>query len=174
MGAKKSHESPVKHKGQALLELLIMVPVLLVFAKLTLKINGATQISINNQKALRVKILDLALNSPFYPKRNLHTREFVEKKRNHMSIGLVDDEVFDENSGVTKAPNHEIARTPAESIAGAPVSEPAERTLIRVRSSVGMCTPVIAMSAAGAWKSYSHKSVNDASGPLPVCDGADL
>lgn len=164
-----------QRRGQTLLEFLIVLPLILVFIKITLKVNAASQISINNQKALHSKILDLASNSPFFPRIANHEVSFVKKNRNFMTIGMVAGPFDDANPATQIAPIHEISRDPAtQAIKGPPGQEARSTTGVRVRTSAGMCPQVIAINVNGRWDHYSHLTVSDKTQPFPFCEGVEL
>ena len=80
-------------KGQSIVELILMMPVMIGIAVLTMRVNTAIQVSIVNQQYSRAQALFLTYNSAVYPPLKLRLPELQGKKYNQMLIGISDEHV---------------------------------------------------------------------------------
>jgi hypothetical protein len=141
--------------GQSVLEFLFMLPVLFGLALLMLKINTAIQISINNQQYARAQTLWLAFNSSVYPRIELREGELVSGGFNQMLIGVSENSAPNDDSPyVPKAPVQSISRRkPASGLSGlgsdGKQEEPSERSMVRVRNTVTLCTQLNVLGGSG-------------------------
>lgn len=142
-------------QGQSLLELMVMMPVLLALAVVIIKIQTAIQISIVNQKYARGRALFLSYNSPVYPHRGLATPQLEVKGYNRMVIGVSDNSVADEEgvgSYTPRAITQTIARSASTSIGnGEDKAEPERRSVVRVRTTIALCTPSWVVRSGGQY-----------------------
>ncbi len=147
-------------EGQSLMELLLMLPVLLALVVLVIKIQTAIQISIVNQKYARGRTLFLAYNSPVYPAiAPLGTEQMIAKGYNRMVIGVSENARADEDGVggyVPKAITETIARSASTSIGpGEDKAEPDRRSVVRIRTTVALCTPSWVVRAGGEYRSLA-------------------
>ncbi len=131
-----------KEEGQAFIEFLLLIPLMLGVITLLVRVNTATQVAIVNQQYGRAQILALAYNSPHYPEIRL--RRTQKENSELMILGVADNvgpKTADGTGFQPRATVQQITRP------GAPIgnddekSEPAERGRIRVRNNVALCTP---------------------------------
>ncbi|OFZ35312.1 MAG: hypothetical protein A2070_15340 [Bdellovibrionales bacterium GWC1_52_8] len=113
-----------------------MLPMMVILTMLMIKINTVIQISLVNQKYSRSHALALAMNSPYFPGMALRTNDLTNIGYNQMIIGVSAIEILDGSPPMSM--NYSITRP------GVQGSEdrmtPPERSKIRVRSTVSMCT----------------------------------
>ncbi|MEK6705152.1 MAG: TadE family protein [Bdellovibrionota bacterium] len=127
-------------RGQSIIEFVLMLPVLLIFTYALVKVNTLIQMSIVNQQYVRAKTLSLAYNSSVYPYLNLRRQELDEKNYNQMLVGMSDQAIsVEEGREQPDAPVYNIARKGHEG-SNEPKAEPRQRTAIRVRTTVSLCT----------------------------------
>jgi hypothetical protein len=133
------HEHIRNEEGQSLVEFLLLLPLLVSFAVMMIRVNSAIQISIVNEKYAREHALFLAFNSPIYPaKGGTH-----EKGYDQMVLGVGDKLFQDENGDPTPtttpyASVQNIARkgrTPASDS-----TQGASGNIVHVRDTVTLCS----------------------------------
>jgi hypothetical protein len=137
--------------GQSVIELLVMLPLLLALTLLVVKINTAIQISIVNQKYARGRTLFLAHNSPVYPSRfkgngtgnGLAVTELEEKGYNRMVVGVSANPISEEEGSTTPVATTFMVARSRNTATGSneDKAEPDRRSLVRVRTTVALCTP---------------------------------
>lgn len=134
--------------GQALVEFLLVIPAIILFFVLMVRINSAVQVSIVNQKWSRAHIHFLAMNSPVFPMlkfREDPSRGMAVSKSDQFVLGISGD-LLEDGDEVTPSATV-IAIKGKRGLPGMPTrgdnsnqSEPARRDQIRVRNTVTMCT----------------------------------
>ena len=124
--------------GQSVLEFLLMLPMLVGFVMILMKVNTAIQISIVDQQYARAQTLFLTMNSPFYPTRATQAA-LVSVQTNSMLVGVSNNQ---STPGYTpSATTQWVARTSnAVGADNSPKSEPKRRASVRIRNSVTLCT----------------------------------
>ncbi|MGK5082901.1 hypothetical protein WDW37_06320 [Bdellovibrionota bacterium FG-1] len=125
-------------QGQSVLEFLLMLPMMVGLVVILVKINTTIQISINNQQYARAQALWLTFNSPVYPAHDLKEGHLTAKQYNQMVIGVSENQATAGEYN-PKAATYLIARKKG-SPAGEEKAEPRERTLVRIRDTVTLCT----------------------------------
>ena len=94
--AVKSHSHKQQStRGQSVLELILMLPMMVILTMLMIKINTVIQISLVNQKYSRSHALALAMNSPYFPGMALRTNDLTNIGYNQMIIGVSAIEILD-------------------------------------------------------------------------------
>ena len=142
-------------RGQSLIELLVMLPILVGFILLLVRTNSAIQTSIVNQQYARSHALFMAQNSPIYPSKGFRP-DFINKGLNLMTIGVSDKaSPIDEDGKVTgkldpEATVHQINRNKASEGSDDPKTEPDSRSRVRVRTTVGLCTANFVLKTGGS------------------------
>jgi len=152
--------------GQGMIETLLVLPLIVGLFVLTMRVFSTIQISIVNQKYVRRHALALAGNSAVYPmaehRRSKHQTE--GRKTNVMVLGMTDfvpgigsdPEDGASEQIVPKPQVMRIARARSGDASGSnPSAEPEETSLIRVRTTLGLCVPS-AVIAAKAGKEALH------------------
>lgn len=155
-------------EGQSVMEFLVMMPVLLALVVLVVKIHTAIQISIVNQKYARGRTLFLTYNSPVYPARlgsrdlgpnGLATTELINKHYNRMVIGvsaLTVSAEEDFGSLTPRALTQLVARSRATATgSNEDKSEPERRSLVRIRTTVALCTPSWVIRMGSRYESWA-------------------
>jgi hypothetical protein len=149
MVAERKPGRPAKDEsGQSIIEFLILLPLMVGIVVLMIRVNTTIQISIVNQQYARAHTHWLTFNSPIYPEIKYRKRPY-----NQMIIGVssntnpADDEFeYQPEVNVQK-----IARDSRKGIQS-PKEDPrevTERTDVRVRTSVALCTQSNAMDSGG-------------------------
>lgn len=142
--------------GQSVLEFLFMLPVMVGLILILLRMNSAIQVSIVNQKYARIQAVRLAFNSPWYPRRDLRdpavfpaTDQFVKYGYDRMVIG-VSDLPIDETDSQAVATTQTVVRNPRNTTGDGPnQQEPDQRSLVRVRTTVALCTQLNFVDESG-------------------------
>ncbi len=137
-----------------------MLPVILALLVVIIKIQTAIQISIVNQKYARGRALFLSYNNPVYPHRGLAAPQLEAKGYNRMVIGVSDNSVTDEegvSSYTPRAITQTISRSASTAIGGSneDKAEPDRRNVVRVRTTVALCTPSWVVRAGGQYAPIS-------------------
>lgn len=138
--------------GQSLLEFLFMLPVMIAFIVILVRVNSTIQISIVNQKYARAQTTFLTYNSAHYPERRLYippgsaNDNFIRPGFNRMTIGIADKPIS-ETDYKAVASTSTIVRDKSTIVGGEGPSqqEPTERAVVRVRTTVSLCTRTIAL-----------------------------
>jgi hypothetical protein len=165
----------LSRKGQSLLEFLLMLPVMFGMAALLIKFNTTIQVSIVNQQYARAQTLWLAFNSPVYPYLDLREDELTSGGFNQMLIGVSDNAAPEEGEGqyVPKASVQNISRRPSRGLASdANQQEPTERSMVRVRSTVTLCTQANVVAGAGRSVPILPLDGGRAAGPSNLTEGS--
>lgn len=149
----KSQLKISNQKGQAVIELLFLLPVFIAIVFIGYKANTAVQASIVNQKYLRSHMLALQRNHAYYP----HSRYQLNMQQKHSNLfvlGMSEDRVTDDEgaSQPAYAPKFSLQRPGSSNRRRASESadSPARRsTEVLLRNSVAICTPVISLPGGG-------------------------
>lgn len=145
MVVKKEASRVNSESGQSMIELLFLVPFCLGILFLMIRANSAVQTSIVNQQYARAQTLFLTYGSPVYPRTGFQS-VMTSGGFNQMVIGVADN-LFDsdeDNFYDQRVRPQATVRTivPRNKPRGStePQSEPRERTDVRVRTTVTLCT----------------------------------
>ncbi|RYZ73309.1 MAG: hypothetical protein EOP09_02070 [Proteobacteria bacterium] len=162
--------------GQALIELLIVVPIFLVVIYTMVRTTESIQVSINNQKYTRSALLRLTFNSPFIYNRTLanggiYTNQIINQAHHRMTFGLA-DEALDPTTNQPLATTQQITRnlSGGETTAG----EVVKRAEVRIRNTLTLCGPWAASSPGVELTSLTmteQSKFEICSGPAPVEGG---
>ncbi|OFZ72235.1 MAG: hypothetical protein A3K03_07405 [Bdellovibrionales bacterium RIFOXYD1_FULL_44_7] len=107
-----------------------------------MRVNSAIQVSIVNQQYARQHAHFLSFNSPVYPELRWRERFFVDTGVNRMVAGVSENARQEEEETYSPdAPTQMITRTKQKSGGEGPAgSEPDVRGIVRIRSTVALCT----------------------------------
>lgn len=138
--------------GQSILEIVFILPFLFTFIALLYKINMAAQIAINNVQYARSQMFILTANSSEYPRLSFRFGAFNPAASFHtegharMVLGVADPEAVAaagaSDSGTLEPipPIQNIARRGTTQPGSNAAGEPKNRTDVRVRNTVAICT----------------------------------
>jgi len=167
--AKFKTRSGLDEKGQSLLEFLFMLPLMIGLIVIMVRVNSAIQVSIVNQKYSRSMALSLAQNSPYYPRKELQADNFIQSGYNRMVIGVADKPISDTDNRAEATTQLVVRDQVIAGGEGAAQAEPVERALVRVRTTVSLCTHTIAL-APGVVADASTIGENSV---FPFCRGQE-
>ncbi|MBY0470119.1 hypothetical protein K2X30_03050 [bacterium] len=148
-----ARDSRKNQAGQSVLEFLIVLPMMVGLAVMLIKMNTAVQVSIVNQQYARAHTLWLAFNSNEYPEVKLRIPQLISKNYNKMILGISENSA--PASGEIYLPEViKMKITPGRSLATDAgdqqnQEEPERRSIIRVRTSVSLCTQSNFVTAGG-------------------------
>lgn len=162
--------------GQSVLEFVFMLPILIGLIVVMVRTNTVIQMSIVNQKYARAQALWLSFNSPYYPRLSLRKEgspddNFVKYGFNRMVIGMADKPVED-TGGKAEAVTQNVARDSTQSVDGPSVSEPIDRTKVRVRTTVALCTQTNVIVTPQGFKPVTAENINEKT-VFQFCRGKD-
>jgi hypothetical protein len=124
-----------------------MLPALMGLTAVLIRVNTAMQISIVNQQYARAQALFLTFNSAVYPPL-AQRMSFHETGDNQMVVGVAGNEIVDGAENEPLASEQNIARTKTSPKGDMEAQkEPDNRTQIRVRDTVTLCTQTNVISA---------------------------
>ncbi len=140
--------------GQSVLEFVLMLPLLVGMAILMLRVNMAIQVSIANQKYSRAQTLFLAFNSAYFPQIDRWGLEQGAFPLNQLRLGVSEDKApTDEDATerfIPSAVTQIVARTKAKAGPdGNAQEEPDKRGLVRIRTTVTLCSQSHLISVGG-------------------------
>jgi hypothetical protein len=163
-------------RGQSVLEFVFMLPVLLGLIVVMVRVNSAIQMSIVNQKYARAQALWLTFNSPYYPRRSFRTAgdpadQFVQYGFNRMVIGMAETPV-DDTGGQATASTQSVVRVGVASPDGPSQTEPIDRAMVRVRTTVALCTQTNAVVTSQGLKSVTADNIGENT-IFDFCKGKD-
>ena len=133
-------------EGQSVIEFLLLLPVLVSFTVVLVRINTAIQVSIVDQQYARANALYLTFNSAVYPEKTYQNILFSEQM-NQMLLGVSDNpspSSAEEGDYVPQATTQWVTRNKRIAGSNDPKSEPSlaqGRSLVRIRNTVTLCTP---------------------------------
>jgi hypothetical protein len=150
----------VNQKGQSLVEVVFLLPIIFGLFVVTSKINTAIQVAIVNQQYARAQALTLAQNSPYYPRRE-QQKVMATKNSNQLIMGVADQVLDEDDEGVPKATVQVISRT--RGLAGSePQDKEPEKTYhVRLRNTVSLCTHPIVVRTQNGYKLYGADQVKE-------------
>jgi hypothetical protein len=129
-----------KERGQSLIEFVLILPVMVGMLFLMLRVSSGVQVSIVNQKYSRLRIFEFASNAPYYPSLARFRDSFVAQNSNRMVIGVSEEPLTGE--GEPEAPSFKVNASRVVVGSSEIKSEPTQRSEVRVRNTVELCTPV--------------------------------
>lgn len=147
-------------KGQSVFEFIVFIPFLLLLLQTFLKVGGAINGSINQQKHLRGYFYYKLKNSSYFPSINDLKQLGSMSQVGYSAFGWSEELV---NGRQPKAPCYQL-----NSFFGEPIDtcqEVTERAegksqFIRVYSVYGLCGPVYTIGASGNWQSVLSSAPN--------------
>ncbi len=147
-------DSRKNQAGQSVLEFLIVLPMMVGLAVMLIKMNTAIQVSIVNQQYARAHTLWLAFNSNEYPEWTFRTPHLVRKNYNKMVLGISENAAPATPEEIYLPEVIKMKITPGRSLvsdAGNQQNqeEPERLSIIRVRTSVSLCTQSNFVTAGG-------------------------
>ncbi len=126
--------------GQSVLEFMFMLPVMIAFVLILVRVNTAIQMSIVNQQYVRAQAHWLTFNSSVYPTIDLRQKNFDNLDSSRMIIGMSEKSITDENNEPI-ASTQLVAQSKTKAGGEGPSQEePRERGMVRVRTTVSLCT----------------------------------
>lgn len=140
MAAKKQQIERNNERGQALIEFILLIPIVLLFVWYLVHVNVAINKSIVGQKHVRSQLFLKMFNHRSGPMFS----EFSQTKRSHFYIGVSDAVVAGDVRPV--APSEIIGVGPSPKLGKGMNDEPGEpaanspRQRVRVRTVFGICT----------------------------------
>ena len=150
--------------GQSLIELLFMMPVMIAFPFVLVKVATVIEMSIVDQQHARAHVFFIAHNSPYYPKR-YQQKSMYDKDTNQVVMGISENNLKSDGDGgggtySPKASTYSIARTPKVGGSDSSDKEPTERTLVRVRNTFSLCAYSTTLFDKASGKAMSHGPVS--------------
>jgi hypothetical protein len=171
MGAKENPRERSDERGQSLLEFLFLLPVLLGMVFILFRVSATIQMSIVNQKYIRSHMLNSNFNSAVYPRRERVVSDFAPYNYNRMVMGMGEEPVDEENEGRVDASVSMITRSKRLAGSRGPdQDEPVERSYVRIRNTIAMCTQFNVVSNGGAPEPFSGNNLFDGS-RIEICRG---
>ena len=142
-------EGRESESGQSVLEFLLMLPMMVALVIILVRVNTVIQVSIVNQQYARAQALWLTFNSPVYPQLRLRESQLTNKQYNQMVIGVSDNPAPPAGDYVPKASVQNIARKKNPGGSNEAKEQPRERSQVRVRDTVTLCTQTNVVPKAG-------------------------
>lgn len=132
-------------RGQSVLEFVFMLPILIGLIVVMVRSNTAIQISIVNQKYARAQALWLAFNSPYFPRLSFRKAggendQFIRHGYNRMVIGMAEQPVGDTGGKAIASTQVVVRGGNTQGASGPSQTEPIDRSEIRIRTTVALCT----------------------------------
>lgn len=133
-----------KQKGQALLEFIILLPIVLSLLWYMIQVNMTINVSIVNQKSLRAWLFHKMFNHSGGPANNGTIQDFISQKRSAFFLGVGKDPYQDgvnpEAPTVSLGAGVKPSKNPdaSDDVGEVPVNK--LRQVVRVRSAYGICT----------------------------------
>ena len=117
--------------GQSIIEFVLLLPLIMGITILMIRMNGAIQVSIVNQKYARLQSIFNTHNSPFYPAQSGGYLKHRVSGMHHLTLGVAEDEIQGTQRPkaveVTVARNRQLASQDA-------------RAKVKVRTTVSLCS----------------------------------
>jgi hypothetical protein len=175
MAAKNRNQkrpSRLDEKGQSLLEFLFMLPLMIGLIVIMVRVNTAIQVSIVNQKYSRSMAISLTQNNPYYPRKDLQGPNFIEQGFNRMVIGVADKPIQDTDNkaeATTQLVVRDQTQAGPAGASGEAQAEPIERALVRVRTTVSLCTHTMSLAPGVA----ANAATIGENSVFPFCRGQE-
>ena len=141
-------------KGQSILEVIFVLPLLLLFVALLYKVNMAVQMAINNAQFSRSQVFTLTANSPNYPRLQFafyNTATFAGNQQDRLVMGVADPTALSGSNAATGKidpipQTQKIGRANTSVKGSTEAGEVNLRTEIRVRNTSAICTQLNSIS----------------------------
>lgn len=138
--------------GQSVLEFLLLLPLMMALIMLMIRVNLVIQEGIVDQQWARAQALFVSANGAVYPRRPLIIQDLAGLNYNQFVVGVSDTfikstDAEGDGGGRATASVYDIS---GGKLAGSDqnTEEPAQRSKVRVRNTVTLCTPVITVGGA--------------------------
>ena len=131
----------IKHqKGQALVEFLMLMPIVMALLWYMIQVNMAINVSVVNQKHLRTWLFQKMFNHSGGPADGAGIKDFESEKRSAFYIGVTKDPFQD--TGKPDAPVIKLGTGTNPDAIDDPDEIPLDklRQNVRIRSAIGICT----------------------------------
>jgi Flp pilus assembly protein TadG len=154
MRARKSQSRDTltsNQEGQSIIEFLFMLPLFVGLIVILIRVNTAIQVSLVNQQYARAQALWLTFNSPVYPSIFSRSQNLAAKGYNQMLIGVADNREDENGNYRPKATVQNVARQKNVG-SNDPQTEPPSRALVRVRTTVTLCTQSEVVKTGGTYQ----------------------
>lgn len=136
MAAKRAVKAKLlSEKGQSLMELCFLLPAIIFLSILLVKVTVVIQMGIVNQQYARAQAFFLTCNSAIFPMLRLRVPQ--NTRFNQMILGVQDNPASTDSTNPQASAYKIFWKELGSDQAQA---EPAQRTKVRVRSTVTMCT----------------------------------
>jgi hypothetical protein len=139
--------------GQSVVEFLIMLPMMIGLVVILVRVNSAIQMSIVNQQYARSTATWLTFNSPVYPQRKFVMADFTPFNSSRMVVGVAENQIGVDDSGAQpEASTQQVTRgrrKPGGTDSNSDKQNLRERELVRVRTTVALCTQVNSIELDG-------------------------
>jgi hypothetical protein len=149
--AHKSNRKFGSQSGQAVIELLFLLPVFIAVVFLGYKANTAVQAAIVNQRYLRAHLLALQRNHAYYPHSRYMTN-LQSRGMNQFIMAISSEKIDERDSGTAFFVKFSLKRSGAQPERRADeegdASSQRGATEVLVRSTVSLCTPVVSNAQA--------------------------
>lgn len=148
-------DAKLNQKGQSVLEFLFLMPLVVIFIGLLIRIMIVTQTSIVQQKYARAQALTLTGYSPEFPSTILRQSAY-ELHMNQMLIGIAKNNAPAEDADYPPRPPIVAVSRPGTDM-GQTNPNPSSlrrRGRVRVRTSVTLCSQLNAIPSGGQWMRY--------------------
>ena len=139
-------------RGQSVLEFLFMLPLIIGFTVIVVRVNTAIQVSIVDQQYARQQTLHLAFNSAYYPRMDLRVGLLDQRGYNQMILGVSDNTPPSRAESFHPKATTQLVTRPLSGLKGSNErgEDHQERGIVRVRDTVTLCTQTnVVNSAAG-------------------------
>lgn len=137
-----------KQRGQALIELIVFLPLMFALYSMIAGFAGAINGSINQQKATRAYFYYRVQNNPFVPKPDEADTHSTWQEFGMFFVGWMDDMISDNPVAPCYRITIPMASNPDEQCSGPYSSETTQ--LIRVGTAYGICGATFARATGGS------------------------
>lgn len=147
------------------MEFLLMLPLMIGIAVILMRVNTAIQMSIVNQKHARAQAFHLAQNNSSYPRLDRQDL-LAESGTNQMVMGVSDNLIGGNDDNLPIASQQMITRT--RGLAGSEgeaQEEPEQRSFVRVRNTVSLCTQSIVIRSSNGVAPLSASTLREGFDP---------
>ncbi len=162
-------------EGQSVIEFVLLLPLMVGMTVMLVRINTAIQMSIVDQQYARAQTLWLAFNSPVYPQLRLLEDTVVPNKFSSITLGVSDNVAPDPSEGQPYQPiasTQNITRQPHVTDSDPHDGNPTQRSLVRVRDTVTMCTQPNFLQSGTEILPLTATSPYTPSGPSTLTDSS--
>ncbi len=177
MVVSRTRDKKKSEAGQALIELMLIMPIFLVVIYMIIKTNQSIQVSINNQKYTRAALTQLTYNNPWFYNRTLaggsvYGTQVVGQGHQRLTYGIGNDAISLTNSQPVATTQRITRSVTVRGDDGA--GEVDRRSDVRVRNTLTLCGPWV---VAGPGTELTNATLTErsqfdiCSGPAPVEGG---